>query len=310
MPSGSSSRRQQALQAEGALHPHPKKVSDPLFRESAFFDPHDVVQVKYEMLRRVRVEAESASRAAAAFGFSRPAFYQAREVFEREGLPGLLPRKRGPRGPHKLTDAIVAVLATQTDREGAPLRAPALAQYLRDEFGITAHPRSIERSLARFRARQEKKTLSDGTRSGLSDDAHVTTRALDPAAFTAAYERLRACVMGEGPGGASQGRRAAGLGLVLQRGLPGWMAGDAALQRTGSSSPAVATGGDPVAASVQARLGDARVDLAPGALPPAQRPELVRLIAGLVLSTRWTPRAPWVGRWGADTPGPGGVACR
>lgn len=157
MPSGTRSRRQQALKSLGALHPHPERVSDALFESSAFFDPRDVVQVKYEMLRRVRVELANVSHTATAFGFSRPAFYQAREAFEREGLPGLLPRKRGPHGPHKLTNKILAVLATQTDADGSPLPARALARYLHDEYGITAHPRSIERSLARYRARQEKK---------------------------------------------------------------------------------------------------------------------------------------------------------
>src|SRR5678816_538818 len=44
-------RRQQALSAQGATHPHPQAVTDPLFRDSAFFDPNDLVQVKYEMLR-------------------------------------------------------------------------------------------------------------------------------------------------------------------------------------------------------------------------------------------------------------------
>ncbi len=160
MPSRSSPRRQEALKAQGALHPHPERVSDGLFESSAFFDPHDVVQVKYEMLRRVRVELANVSHTAAAFGFSRPAFYQAREAFEREGLRGLLPHKRGPRGPHKLTNEILEALAAQTDAEGSPLPARELARYLQDEYAISAHPRSIERSLARLRAQQEKKPRS------------------------------------------------------------------------------------------------------------------------------------------------------
>lgn len=160
MPSRSSSRRHEALKAQGMLHPHPERVSDALFESSAFFDPHDAVQVKYEMLRRVRVESATVSHTAAAFGFSRPAFYQAREAFEHEGLRGLLPRKRGPRGPHKLTDEVLEVLVTQTDAEGSPLPARELARYLQDEYGISAHPRSIERSLARYRAGQEKKRHS------------------------------------------------------------------------------------------------------------------------------------------------------
>jgi len=48
----------------------------------------DVVQVKYEMLRRVRVDQVPMARAARAFGFSRPAFYQAQAVpRKRRAMP-------------------------------------------------------------------------------------------------------------------------------------------------------------------------------------------------------------------------------
>ena len=81
-------RRQQALRAQGATHPHPEAVTDPLFRDSAFFDPNDLVQVKYEMLRSVQQEERSVVEAAQASGLSRPAFYVTQELFQHEGLPG------------------------------------------------------------------------------------------------------------------------------------------------------------------------------------------------------------------------------
>ena len=151
------SRKLDALKAAGALHPRPQDVTDPLFRESPFFDAHDVVQVKYEILRRVRLEARHVSAAAADFGFSRPSFYAARAAFQRRSLPGLLPQKRGPRQPHKLTDEVLAVLATARTNEGTVPRTTALVALLKARFGITAHPRSIERSLLRYLQRQEKK---------------------------------------------------------------------------------------------------------------------------------------------------------
>ena len=101
-------RRQQALRAQSATHPHPETVTDPLFRDSTFFDPNDLVQVKYEMLRSVQQEERSVVEAAQASGLSRPAFYVTQELFQREGLPGLLPRKRGPKRPHKLSDEAMA----------------------------------------------------------------------------------------------------------------------------------------------------------------------------------------------------------
>jgi transposase len=161
-----SQRRQQALEAEGALHPHPEAVTDALFHGSAFFDPHDLVQVKYEMLRRVRVEAATVSATVAAFGFSRPVFYQAQKAFEGGGLPGLLPRKRGPRGPHKLTDEVVSMLDTYRREDGSVPSTRELARHLEREYGITAHPRSIERSLARYRGgREKKRSRTKGGRS-------------------------------------------------------------------------------------------------------------------------------------------------
>jgi hypothetical protein len=38
-----SARKREALHAQGALHPRPQDVTDPLFRESTFFDAHDIV---------------------------------------------------------------------------------------------------------------------------------------------------------------------------------------------------------------------------------------------------------------------------
>jgi hypothetical protein len=92
------------LQQQGALNPRPKAVRDELFLQDEFFDTRDLVQVKYEMLRRVRTEGKSVTDAAANFGFSRPSFYQAQLAFEQNGLAGLVPHKRGNKQAHKLTE--------------------------------------------------------------------------------------------------------------------------------------------------------------------------------------------------------------
>jgi transposase len=149
-------RRQQALSAQGATHPRPEAVTDPLFRDSAFFDPNDLVQVKYEMLRSVQQEERSVVEAAQASGLSRPAFYVTQELFQREGLPGLLPRKRGPKSPHKLNDETLAALAQEIQEAGRMLKGEELAALLAQRFGIEAHPRSILRRLLPY-LREEKK---------------------------------------------------------------------------------------------------------------------------------------------------------
>jgi hypothetical protein len=142
----------EALRAEGALYRHAAQVTDPAFVTHEFFDPRDMVQVKYEMIRRVEVEAQPVAPTAAAFHFSRPSFYHAQRAFQQRGLTGLLPRKRGPRGGHKLTAEIVAFLQALRDAEPS-LPASELAGRVAQRFATTVHPRSIERALGR----QEKK---------------------------------------------------------------------------------------------------------------------------------------------------------
>ncbi len=140
--------KEKALRDCGALNTHP--VVDALFRDNDFFDSRDLVQVKYEMLRRVRKEGESVSRAAASFGFSRPSFYKTSGEFHREGVPGLLPRKRGPRSRHKLTTEVLAFVEGFRTREH-PLGIPALLDEVEKHFGIRVHRRSLERALGQYR---------------------------------------------------------------------------------------------------------------------------------------------------------------
>ena len=135
-----------ALAEDGALNPAPEKVGDPKFQEDGFFDPRDIVQVKYEMLRRVSVDKASVTEASDEYGVSRPTFYQARADFEGAGLAGLVPRKRGPRGPHKLQGEVLAFLKAQVD-PGEPIRSRELTDRLRAKFGLDVHPRTIERAL-------------------------------------------------------------------------------------------------------------------------------------------------------------------
>jgi len=138
----------EALRRHGSLNPHPGRVQDPLFATTDFFDARDLVQVKYEMVRRVRVDGHPVSRSAAAFGVSRPTLYQAQAALARGGLAALVPRKPGPRRSHKLSPEVVDFLQAQRAAD-ASLRPPELARRVRARFGRTVHPRSVERALAR-----------------------------------------------------------------------------------------------------------------------------------------------------------------
>jgi len=158
-PSSTRSTRRQsdgklaALRLHHALNPKARAVRDPAFTAGTpFFDARDLVQVKYEMLRRARQEGQPVSQAAAAFGFSRPSFSVALALFEKAGLPGLLPQRPGPRQAHKLSEVVVDFLEQQLT-EDTTVRVSQLVRRLQERFSLEVHPRSVERALERRRKR-------------------------------------------------------------------------------------------------------------------------------------------------------------
>jgi transposase len=138
----------ESLRAERSLNPRPEAVVVEAFTASEFLDARDLVQVKYEMVRRVRVEGDSVSRSAAEFGFSRPSFYEAAAAIDGGGLAALVPERPGPRRAHKLTDEVVAFARQQLAADPS-LRAADLVGLIEGRFGVRVHPRSVERALAR-----------------------------------------------------------------------------------------------------------------------------------------------------------------
>jgi len=136
------------LKALGGLNPHPERVRAAWFHTGEFFDADDLVQVKYEMLRQVLHEGASKAETAALFGVSRPTFYQAQAALARDGLAGLLPHQRGPKGGHKLTAEVMRFIE-QRQSEDPQVHARGLARQIKAELKLAVHPRSIERALAR-----------------------------------------------------------------------------------------------------------------------------------------------------------------
>jgi transposase len=135
-----------ALAASGTLNRDPQAVRDPLFRGGGFFDPRDLLQLRYEMIRRHRIENLSVAVTAALFSVSLPTAYQAHAAFDAGGLAGLLPKRRGPKQGHKLTPEILAHIE-QRRRERPDWRTSDMRTDLQQRFGLTVHRRSLERVL-------------------------------------------------------------------------------------------------------------------------------------------------------------------
>lgn len=145
-----------ALRGQGALHPHPEAVKDEAFGSHEFFDPRDLVQVRYEMLRRHRVDGRPVTEVADTFGVSRQVFYKTESAFKSQGTPGLLPRRRGPKRAHKCTDAILDFVEQWRSRESAEV-GETVVQAVQSRFGVTIHPRSIDRAVVRRKKKRRTK---------------------------------------------------------------------------------------------------------------------------------------------------------
>ena len=135
-----------ALHASGTFNPRHDRVRHELFQRSDFFDPRDLLQLKYETLRALKEEGYSIARAAADFGLSRPTIYQTQNHFQERGLEGLLPEKPGPKNPHKLTVEVRRHLQELIQAE-PELGGRQLARRVRQRFHVKLHPRTIEKAL-------------------------------------------------------------------------------------------------------------------------------------------------------------------
>ena len=140
--------KRRALNQNGTLNKNADKVVDPKFKNIAFFDPDDLLQVKYEMLRSNQKDGIGVQKASKAYGFSRISFYKIGKAFKGHGLSGLLPKKKGPRRAHKLTEEVMEFVR-ELIRQKPDIRSTEIKEEIKERFSITVHKRSIERAIKR-----------------------------------------------------------------------------------------------------------------------------------------------------------------
>lgn len=135
-------------------------VKEPLFKDNPFFNPKDLLQVKYEMLRQVTHEEKSITSASESFGFSRPSFYEIRKLFLKEGIMGLVPKKTGPKHRHKLTEEIISFAKSRLEQD-ENININDLSAEIKKEFLVKVHPRSIKRVLQNKKKRKNQGGKTD-----------------------------------------------------------------------------------------------------------------------------------------------------
>ncbi|MBW1700419.1 MAG: helix-turn-helix domain-containing protein [Deltaproteobacteria bacterium] len=149
--------KSEELKKQGCLNRRADQVKSALFQQSDFFDPRDLLQVKYEMLRQAIVEGQPIQRVVLQFGFSRPSFYQTLANFKQNGLLGLVRNKPGPRRAHKLSEPVVKFIEEQKAQDAA-LTLDKLVKRIKKKFGLVVHKRSIQRALTRKKKKSYRKS--------------------------------------------------------------------------------------------------------------------------------------------------------
>ncbi len=140
--------KEDILKATGTYNRAHDSVTADEFQHGIFFDPKDLTQVKYEMLRSVAKEGTSISDAAEKYGLSRQTYYISKNAVENQGMGGLIPQKRGPKGSYKLTDQ-AAKFIDDYIKEHPQANPAEINQALAQATGILVHNRTISRYLAK-----------------------------------------------------------------------------------------------------------------------------------------------------------------
>jgi len=140
--------KRRALDQNATPNKNADKVADPKFKNVAFFDPDDIVQVKYEMLRSAQKDGTGIIKASKSFGFSRITFYKVSKAFKESGLVGLIPQKKGPHRAHKLSEEVMEFVGRLIEQKPG-IRSSGIRQEIKDRFDLTVHKRSIERAIDR-----------------------------------------------------------------------------------------------------------------------------------------------------------------
>jgi transposase len=147
-------RKRKSLKEAGLLHSNPEGVRDPLFKDHPeFFDPLDLLQVRYEMLRAHKVDGENIVAISDRYGVSRQTFYNLWEKFSKVGSAALLSGKPGPKGASKLTLKVVSFARQQLVRE-ADLSGSEVASRIEAKFRLKVHKRTIEKLLGELRSKK------------------------------------------------------------------------------------------------------------------------------------------------------------
>ena len=137
------------LEKEGLLNQKPDRISHSLFKTNDFFDPLDLLQVRYEMIRYVKVDGYSVAKACRIFGFSREYYYKLGRMFSERGFVGLLGAPSGRRPLIALNQELVNFIIHKKLEE-PNLSGDNICKQIKKSYYVECSTRTVERIIEKF----------------------------------------------------------------------------------------------------------------------------------------------------------------
>jgi hypothetical protein len=143
------SQKKLFLEKEGILNTRAERVNHPLFEDLEFFDPFDLPQVRYEMLRAAKVDNIPVAKACRQFGFSREYFYQLNRAFNEQGYYSLLGSALGRRPILAVNQEIVNFIMHRKF-EDPKYSSEDLRKDIVGIYRVTCSRRTVERIIEKL----------------------------------------------------------------------------------------------------------------------------------------------------------------
>jgi len=136
--------KKEILIKNGTYNKNHGKVTKERFREGGFYDPMDIVQVRYEMIKDADDGGTTIEQTTSEYGYSRASYYYIKDDFEKGGMVALVPEKTGPKAPRKLTNELQEYITTYIENNPST-SSSRIALDIENDKGVKVSKRTIER---------------------------------------------------------------------------------------------------------------------------------------------------------------------
>jgi len=136
--------KKEILIKNGTFNKNHEKVKREGFIEGGFYDPMDIVQVRYEMIKDVDNSGKTIEQISSEYGYSRASYYHIKDNFDKGGMTALIPEKTGPKEARKLTSDLQDYIKEYTQRD-PKASSSKIAEEIESVKGVTVSKRTVER---------------------------------------------------------------------------------------------------------------------------------------------------------------------